>query len=128
MPPKLAGKQSGENLKQKSLMSFFGKPTGQSTATPNSKAKLNPVQKSESKAKNKDGSSSDVDVFQTPVSKGISQSSSVTVASAKFSRSSDGYSVAETPPTSDPIDVDMVSAEETEGAKGAEKKKPVRRP
>lgn len=109
MPPKLSSKQSGD-MKQKSLMSFFGKPA-QNTTTPNAKAKPRLAPKSEAKPQLKGDSSSDVDVFQTPASKGPSQSS-VTVASAKYSRSSDGGSIAETPPTSDPIDVDMLSAEE----------------
>ena len=128
MASKLSGKQSAENMKQKSLMSFFGKATAQNTTTPNPKAKAKAFTASVKKGEETAASSSDVDVFQTPMSKGVSHSSSLTVVSAKFSRSSDGGSVAETPPTSDPIDVDMVSAEETEGAKGAEKKKPVRRP
>ncbi|TCD63485.1 DNA mismatch repair protein msh6, partial [Steccherinum ochraceum] len=120
MAPKLAGKQSGENLKQKSLISFFGKTSGQDTSTP---AKSRPAAKFTAKSRDNAGSSSDVDVFKTPVSKLGSASSSLTVASAKFSRSSDGASVAETPPTSDPIDVDMLSAEEDEWAKSTQKEK-----
>ncbi|THH32610.1 hypothetical protein EUX98_g1558 [Antrodiella citrinella] len=125
MAPKLSGKQVTDDPKQKSLMSFFGKTAGGSAAavTP-LKTKPKAISNTETKLKRQNGgSSSDVDVFQTPASKGMSQSSSVTVASAKYSRSSDAASVAETPPTSDPIDVDMLSATEDD-SKSAAKFKP----
>ncbi|KAH8084332.1 DNA mismatch repair protein Msh6 [Cristinia sonorae] len=128
MPPKLATKQSGD-LKQKSLMSFFGKSSAQSATTPNAKGKPKPASSPEQSSKA--NSSSDVDVLCTPASKRPQASqSSMTVGSAKYSRSSDGGSVAETPPTSDPIDIDMLSAvedEESTGKAGNSRNKPAAR-
>lgn len=100
----------GDGMKQKSLMSFFGKSDATSkstkTATPKSKTgvKAGASTKKQTAAETLDEPSS----LRTPAGKGASQSSGI--SSAKYSRSSDGGSSAfETPPTSDPIDVDMSS-------------------
>lgn len=118
-------------MKQKSLMSFFGKApaaSGSKAATAESSST-----KKTSAAKNKpaetrdaseaadrvddDAPSSDPPAgARTPLSKNASLSS--VVRDANYTRSSDGASsFAQTPPTSDPIDVDMLSAEEDEGGK-----------
>ena len=93
-------------MKQKSLMSFFGKPQTKANA---------PAAKPEPRLARSDASSSSpaVKEARTPLSKANSQSSVVT--SAMYTRSSDGdFSTHETVPTSDPIDVDMLS-DESEG-------------
>ena len=96
--PKAANPKDG--MKQKSLMSFFGKATPAKTKQDTS-SKKNPIDVDELEEP--------VDsTLRTPSGKGASQSSGIN--SAKYSRSSDGgESAFETPPTSDPIDVDMSS-------------------
>ncbi|KAJ6488686.1 muts domain V-domain-containing protein [Mycena vitilis] len=94
MPPK-SSKPSGDEPKQKSLMSWFGKaPT-----------------KPAPKAKPKEPSSNASKVPQTPESKrpDVAMLNSSAAASAS---SYGGSSSKETPPTSDPIDVDMLSSDE----------------
>ncbi|CCL98235.1 uncharacterized protein FIBRA_00229 [Fibroporia radiculosa] len=92
-------------------MSFFSKPAGQesgSSSDPNSKRKAT----STTKARARDSAlSSDpiIPEVHTPLAKANSQSSGIT--SATYTRSSDGWSGRDTPPTSDPIDVDMISDE-----------------
>ncbi|KAI5996268.1 DNA mismatch repair protein Msh6 [Pisolithus albus] len=87
MAPKPPAKQkSGENMKQKSLMNFFSKPTDSTKPT---KSPVRQAQVPESP----------VEVLTSPV--------------APSRRSSDaGNSFKDTPPTSDPVDVDMLSDEE----------------
>ncbi|KAF8840553.1 DNA mismatch repair protein Msh6 [Paxillus ammoniavirescens] len=99
MAPKVPEKQkSTENMKQKSLMNFFGKPPDAKSSKPTEPT----VFKSTSAAKQ----------MRTPESKTI-LSRHVTSSVACSSRSSDVEgSVRDTPPTSDPIDVDMLSDEE----------------
>ncbi|KIJ14719.1 hypothetical protein PAXINDRAFT_180906 [Paxillus involutus ATCC 200175] len=98
-PPKVPEKQkSTENMKQKSLMNFFGKPPDTKSSKPSGPT----VFKSTSATKQ----------MRTPESKTTS-SRLVTSSVTRSSRSSDVEgSVRDTPPTSDPIDVDMLSAEE----------------
>ncbi|EIW55250.1 DNA mismatch repair protein Msh6 [Trametes versicolor FP-101664 SS1] len=94
-------------MKQKSLMSFFGKtPTKdeKTAATPNLKATS-----AKEKAPDADASSPVVTEARTPLPKGSSQSSGI--VSATYTRSSEG-SARDTPPTSDPIDVDMIEDED----------------
>lgn len=102
--------QLADKMKQKSLMSFFGKPSVTSTSVQNSKLKssVKDTSKNDASHRDIDAHSSDPPVpeVHTPFSKGNSQSSGIT--SAMYTRSSDGgFSAKETPPTSDPIDVDM---------------------
>ncbi|KAI0935020.1 hypothetical protein AcV7_003936 [Taiwanofungus camphoratus] len=102
--------QLADKMKQKSLMSFFGKPSVTSTSVQNSKLKssVKDTSKNDASHRDIDAPSSDPPVpeVHTPFSKGNSQSSGIT--SAMYTRSSDGgFSAKETPPTSDPIDVDM---------------------
>ena len=120
--------QNTNKMKQKSLMSFFGKPPAASASGSNSaQAKsakppaATPKPKQAANAsralveRGSDDTSSDplVPEARTPRSKNASLSS--VVADANFTRSSDGASsVIQTPPTSDPVDVDMLSAEEDE--------------
>ncbi|EKM57980.1 uncharacterized protein PHACADRAFT_116507 [Phanerochaete carnosa HHB-10118-sp] len=108
-PPAKDG-QNASKMKQKSLMSFFSKPPTTSTSTPNG-ASAKPL----AAASNSDTSSDPVlPEARTPVSKKTPGSG--VVADASYTRSSDdASSFAQTPPTSDPIDVDMLSAEEDEG-------------
>ena len=106
-----------DNMKQKSLTSFFGKKEDATSAAPTEKPKPKPSvaatpQRPKGKAQEKaDAQSSPlVKVLQTPLPKTGSQSSGVT--SATYTRSSDGgRSAFETPPSSDPIDVDMDSSD-----------------
>lgn len=112
MAPKLKSSQSNEKLKQKSLMSFFAKPAP--GASPSSGA-------SSSQSRVADISSDPPDPSQSsphPKTPKTRVASSSAVKNATFSRSSDGgSSIHETPPTSDPIDVDMLSEEEGEDPK-----------
>lgn len=120
--------QNASKMKQKSLVSFFGKAPAASASTSNS-SQAKPAKASAAAPKPKqvanasktqiergsDDTSSDplFPEARTPRSKNASLSS--VVADANFTRSSDGASsVVQTPPTSDPVDVDMLSAEEAE--------------
>ena len=115
-------------MKQKSLMSFFGKQPAANTTAPAAKE---PTTQTKARANTdklvKEGASSSKPAIKeprTPLSKTTSQSSAIT--SAMYTRSSDGgFSVHETPPTSDPIDVDMLS-DEDEGLGKKVIKAPVR--
>lgn len=100
-----------DGMKQKSLMSFFGKTDAIKTK---SKSTAETSAGSTKATATKDSEQSTASL-RTPAGKGASQSSGI--SSAKYSRSSDGGSSAfETPPTSDPIDVDMSSEVDEENA------------
>ena len=112
-PPKGADK-----MKQKSLTSFFGKKdaaasTPAAPVQPKSKPSVAATpQKPKAKSHNTENlpMSSPAAALRTPLPKVSSQSSGV--MSATYTRSSDGgQSAFETPPTSDPIDVDMASSD-----------------
>ncbi|GBE83778.1 DNA mismatch repair protein [Sparassis crispa] len=106
-PPK---SQPADKMKQKSLMSFFGKQSAKSSATLDaaSKARAKIPARVHDTAPSSDPPIPEV---RTPMSKSTSRSSGV--MSATYTRSSDGaLSAKETPPTSDPVDVDMLSDEE----------------
>lgn len=126
-------------MKQKSLMSFFGKtptkdgdaktaapPKAKAAATPKSeKTAATPNLKTtaaKEKAPEADASSPAVTEARTPLPKGSSQSSGI--VSATYTRSSEG-SARDTPPTSDPIDVDMISDEDELGAVQSSAARPV---
>ena len=131
---KSSGKSQGGNLKQISLMSFFGKASTttatSSSSTPTLKSKAataSSATKSIAKTRSKiDTSSEDVqpeseDEPTTPPKKA---SLSSVVGSAKYTHSSNGVdSAMETPPTSDPVDVEMMSVDEDDED---EKKSPVK--
>ncbi|KAI0760099.1 DNA mismatch repair protein Msh6 [Fomes fomentarius] len=111
-------KKDDREMKQKSLISFFGNK-GDTKSTPAGKSKpaVTPKVAKTTKAERKeeDPSSSPVKDVHTPLPKANSQSSGI--ASATYTRSSDGgRSAFETPPTSDPIDVDMLSEVDTSEA------------
>ena len=113
-------------MKQKSLMSFFSKTAGApsgSTTEPKANKTAETPQKPKKAANTsksvaervRDDTSSDplVPEARTPLSKNASLS--LVVHDATYTRSSDGAeSYAQTPPTSDPIDVDMLFADEDE--------------
>ncbi|KAI6129543.1 muts domain V-domain-containing protein [Pisolithus croceorrhizus] len=87
MAPKQPAKQkSGENMKQKSLMNFFSKPTD------SAKPAKSPAQRAQAPE-------SPVEVLTSPA-----------VPSCRSSDAGSGFK--DTPPTSDPVDVDMLSDEE----------------
>ncbi|KAI0739110.1 DNA mismatch repair protein Msh6 [Daedaleopsis nitida] len=105
-----AAKKDADKMKQKSLMSFFGKnDDSKATATGNPKPLATPkVPKTKPNGSAHNILLSPTKDVHTPLSKGNSQSSGI--ASATYTRSSEGGSSAiDTPPTSDPIDVDMIS-------------------
>ncbi|KXN86517.1 DNA mismatch repair protein msh6 [Leucoagaricus sp. SymC.cos] len=101
MPPKDKGK---DTYKQKSLTSFFSKPV---PGTSNSQAKppLKPVVRKSSAMSISEDASSPTREPQTPETRAVTSRTlnSSVVASSTSSRA------ASTPPTSDPIDVDMLS-------------------
>ncbi|GJE94869.1 MutS family DNA mismatch repair protein [Phanerochaete sordida] len=125
--------QNAGKMKQKSLMSFFAKtPAAAGSASSDAEPKTTkavPAPERPKKAgdasralpaRGSDDTSSDpvVPEARTPMSKSASRSS--VVVDATFTRSSDGAeSYAQTPPTSDPIDVDMLSPDEEEKPKKA---------
>ncbi|KAJ8077123.1 DNA mismatch repair protein msh6 [Marasmius tenuissimus] len=93
--------KSSENLKQKSLMSFFGKPDGSSSAKPSRKATSD-----ETKDASKTQKSQSTATPRTPASR-----KSATTSSAPATSSSPSTAAGkDTPPTSDAIDVDMASS------------------
>lgn len=117
-------------MKQKSLMAFFNKPA---PATPSAKTKENDVRKAAQtsepstarKSRVNDAPSSDNVEVHTPSSKSLSQRSRA--VSPHGTRSSAvPSSPMETPPTSDPIDIDMLSDEPEKPSKGKEVTKAVR--
>ncbi|KAI8976662.1 DNA mismatch repair protein Msh6 [Trametes punicea] len=131
-----APKGGTDKLKQKSLTSFFGKPgkdDADAKTKPATKSKVAATPKA-SKASTKenvpkeDPLSSPAKEVETPLLKGSSQSSGV--VSAIYTRSSDaGSSARDTPPTSDPIDVDMLSdTEEQDSVKSSASKPSNARP
>ena len=109
--------QAADKMKQKSLVSFFGKKDGAANATSSDKSKPKLVPAATPKrpsgrvqGKENPPVSSPASEFRTPLPKASSQSTGV--GSATYTRSSDGgHSTFETPPTSDPIDVDMISSD-----------------
>ena len=102
-------------MKQKSLMSFFGKqPAANATAPAAKEPTTQPKARANTDKLVKDSASSSKPAIKeprTPLSKTTSQSSAIT--NAMYTRSSDGgFSIHETPPTSNAIDVDMLSDED----------------
>ncbi|TFY82733.1 hypothetical protein EWM64_g1284 [Hericium alpestre] len=115
-PPNVKSKSSAGDMKQKSLISFFGKPAdGSSNAKPKAGFKPPARTKHPRVASDAHTSSSpppESNAYQTPASK-KNMPDSLAMASATYTRSSDGgSSFKDTPPTSDPIDVDLLSGEE----------------
>ena len=95
-------------MKQKSLMSFFGKPVAEKSSSDKT-----PAAKSSGMASSASNASKS-HIPTTPQQKGsdmLALNSSVGVSSRS---EGGGSSVKQTPPTSDSIDVDMFSAEEDE--------------
>ncbi|KAA1472424.1 DNA mismatch repair protein Msh6 [Dentipellis sp. KUC8613] len=115
-PPKPSKNNAGD-MKQKSLMSFFSKDAAdkpKAASKPALKAPGRPRVASDAPPSSSPPSES---ALRTPVTKKSASRTggSLTVESATFTRSSDGgSSFKETPPTSDPIDVDAMSEEEEE--------------
>lgn len=106
----MAPKKNQESMKQKSLMSFFSKPSGNKSGEDNVKvSSMKLAAKSRPPAPRSSSPPADSDYGnRTPASKG----SSAIVVDASYTRSSDGgSSFKDTPPTSDPIDVDMEDIE-----------------
>ncbi|KAJ3747148.1 muts domain V-domain-containing protein [Lentinula detonsa] len=104
--------KSSENLKQKSLMSFFGKP--QQSDVSSQSYKKAPTEK---KLTTKDASrvASSDNLLQTPATR--KPDLRAFNSSAAASSSSYSSSIKDTPPTSDAIDVDMMSSEESDRSK-----------
>jgi DNA mismatch repair protein MSH6 len=99
-------KTNDSSMKQKSLMSFFGKP-----AADKSSQKLVP-ERSEKPPTASNASKSRKP--STPEPKGSDMPAPTSSGEASSRSSGGGCSVKQTPPTSsDPIDVDMLSEEET---------------
>ncbi|KAH7886999.1 muts domain V-domain-containing protein [Phlebopus sp. FC_14] len=103
MAPKAPAKQkSGEHMKQKSLMNFFARP-------PEAKS-MKPAAEATSKV------TPGAQLARTPEQKTI-QCEHPTPSIAQSSRSSDvASSGKDTPPTSDPIDIDMLDDQVTSSA------------
>ncbi|KAK7056522.1 DNA mismatch repair protein msh6 [Paramarasmius palmivorus] len=105
--------KSSENLKQKSLMSFFGKPANgnSSASTPTTARKSTSGKSAESSkdASKTPKSTRPAEPPSTPEPRG--RNNRALTSSVPPSSSSPGSSVKDTPPTSDVIDVDMSSPE-----------------
>ncbi|PSS36954.1 hypothetical protein PHLCEN_2v1170 [Hermanssonia centrifuga] len=107
--------QHPDKMKQKSLMSFFGKASTNVTKAKPGLSSPEGSPKASRSSRTLTDRSSDPPVYETniPLSKGGSQSS--TLGSTNYTRgSNEASSSRDTPATSDPIDVDMLSAEEEE--------------
>ncbi|TBU51269.1 DNA mismatch repair protein Msh6 [Dichomitus squalens] len=117
---------NADKMKQKSLMSFFGKKDGVDTKAspaadkpkPKPAVTGTPAKATKTKLREKlnpPSSPLSTKEVHTPMPKGNSQSSGI--VSATYTRSSEGgSSIRDTPPTSDPIDVDMLSDAEPSDA------------
>lgn len=110
-------------MKQKSLMAFFGKSSAIASTATNNAPSMKPRTKepeelaakaSSSRLRHVEDPSPNPSVDNDPAPPPSKKSSQSSVAdSAAYARSShDAESVRETPPTSDPIDVDMMSVDE----------------
>jgi hypothetical protein len=102
-------KPQADNLKQKSIVSWFGQPNSGNSSNTKSATSKPTTQKvaSELSPNARQGPG-------TPHTK-TQKTRPLNSPSALSSKSSDaGISVMETPPTSDPVDVDMMSVEEEE--------------
>jgi hypothetical protein len=102
-------KPQADNLKQKSIVSWFGQPnSGNSSNAKSATSKLTTQKVASELASNARQEPG------TPHTK-TQKTRPMNSPSAFSSKSSDaGISVMETPPTSDPVDVDMMSVEEEE--------------
>ncbi len=99
-----------DQKKQKSLLGWFSKPADTKVANSSSAVRNAPVTSSSPSGRES--------VFETPVVKKRATLGANTPAirSATYTKSSDGgISFNETPPTSDPIDVDVSSDEDVPG-------------
>lgn len=110
--------KASDKLKQKSLMAFFGKQPAKASSNVQSSGEKSknqqPVENDAFSSRIRDPStaapSSDpaIPEVHTPLRKGSSQSSGA--VSPTYTKSSEqASSVRQTPPTSDPVDVDMLS-------------------
>ena len=120
----LAMAPNADKMKQKSLMSFFGKKDGADSKAPSATNKpkpkpavtATPAKSTKTKLRDKENPPSSPPApteVHTPMPKGNSQSSGI--ISATYTRSSvGGSSGRDTPPTSDPIDIDMLSEVEAD--------------
>ncbi|KAJ3556566.1 hypothetical protein NM688_g1958 [Phlebia brevispora] len=118
---KSSAKGGGEKLKQKSLMAFFGKASSNASTTKDNASFAKPKRKELTKASSTASASrqrehdvsSDNGVPDTPVTPPRKQGSqSSAVGSATYTHTShDASSARETPPTSDPVDIDMMSVD-----------------
>ncbi len=107
-----------DQKKQKSLLGWFSKPADTKVANSSSAVRNAPVTSSSPSGRES--------VFETPVVKKRATLGANTPAirSATYTKSSDGgISFNETPPTSDPIDVDVSSDEDVPGHSAATKGK-----
>ncbi|KAF8960367.1 hypothetical protein BDZ97DRAFT_1922267 [Flammula alnicola] len=128
MPPK--PKPSTDSLKQKSLTSFFGKPSttsASSSSAPKPAVPKTPAVKAKSQVAGETAKPEGSTSSSIPKDASDSQTSSSprypktpdswhpnarTLASSAVASSAASSRVASTPPTSDPIDVDMVPSDE----------------
>ncbi|KAI5122644.1 hypothetical protein M0805_008727 [Coniferiporia weirii] len=136
-PPKSQPQNAGEGMKQKSLMGWFSKNPASSQASSQTKAQKSqpevtaPAATQKPKAKDASetgkltGKSTDASVLSTTASDPKKEASNLSKSSGAFAPSSSLLSVKsssgasnlgskDTPPTSDAIDVDMLSDENTE--------------
>jgi DNA mismatch repair protein MSH6 len=107
MPPKEKGKDA---FKQKSLTSFFAKPTVGASSSQTKTAPKPVVRKSSAMSIGENASSSTHEPH-TPETKLVN----ARALTSSVAASSTSSRAASTPPTSDPIDVDMLSDGEAEG-------------
>ncbi|KAJ3752036.1 hypothetical protein EV360DRAFT_97567 [Lentinula raphanica] len=104
--------KSSESLKQKSMMSFFGKPQQSTPSSQNKKSKPAKDTQTKPKPKSKPKDASSDSPLQTPATKKTNLR--VLNSSLAASSSSCGSDIQDTPPTSDAIDVDMLDMMESE--------------
>ncbi|KAI3597469.1 dna mismatch repair protein msh6 [Moniliophthora roreri] len=107
--------KSSESLKQKSLISFFGKPANGVASSSNSTRKSTSGKPSHNDTKDASKASKSTRSTETPSTPEPREPNTrVITSSVPASSSSPSSSVKDTPPTSDAIDVDMLSSTEEE--------------
>jgi hypothetical protein len=120
MSESLKNKGSQPDMKQKSLMGWFGKPgakpsgpaAGSSSSTPNKQTSATPI-KAETGAtpKTPSNSSAAAKTNETPVKKSLNVARKANQAPAKHTRTPSVSTVVDSPPSSDTVDVDMATSD-----------------
>jgi DNA mismatch repair protein MSH6 len=112
MPP-AKQKQQQEGMKQKSLMGWFSNPPDAKSSPVAAKPTRPRLSSTVADASSSTAPSSSLPLPQEPETPVQKKKNTAAVSDANFTKSSDGgSSMPDVPPSSDPIDVDILSDEE----------------